>query len=92
MLVLRVQDEGGRIGASSTREGAPRGAGLGLRNTRERLAQLYGAAQGFALTQAIGGGAVAEVRLPFHVNGMGSAEARQVSSTTLPIEATDRAG
>jgi hypothetical protein len=56
------------------------------------LAQLYGAAHGFSLTQAVGGGAVAEVRLPFHVNGEEKAKARQLASTTLPMEATDRAG
>jgi signal transduction histidine kinase len=95
MLVLRVQDEGARAGTSgSPREVAPRGAGLGLRNTRERLAQLYGPAQGFALTQAIGGGATAEVRLPFHTNGGRSVEARprHASSAAPPVEATDRAG
>ncbi|MGH8150959.1 MAG: sensor histidine kinase [Steroidobacteraceae bacterium] len=40
--------------------------GVGLRNTRQRLEQLYGAEQSLALRTADGGGLVAEVSLPFH--------------------------
>ena len=40
--------------------------GIGLRNTRERLTQLYGAAQHLILEPRAGGGMRAEVRLPFH--------------------------
>ena len=39
--------------------------GVGLANTRERLRQLYGAAQSLTLRDADGGGLVAEVVLPF---------------------------
>jgi len=44
---------------------APGREGVGLRNTRERLAQLYGDAAGLALRPAEGGGFEAEVALPW---------------------------
>jgi hypothetical protein len=40
--------------------------GVGLANTRARLTQLYGARQRLALTPGEGGGALVEVRLPYH--------------------------
>ena len=58
-LVLTVTDDGpGPSGAES-------GAGVGLRNTRERLATLYGQRARLTLAAAAGGGTVAEVRLPW---------------------------
>jgi sensor histidine kinase YesM len=39
--------------------------GLGLRNTRQRLRQLYGTEQAFRLTNDPDGGAVVTIRLPF---------------------------
>jgi len=42
------------------------GAGIGLRNTQERLRQLYGDDQSFTLQNADGGGALATVTLPYH--------------------------
>jgi sensor histidine kinase YesM len=96
VLVLRVQDDGVRTGAPAARLGddAPRGAGLGLRNTRERLAQLYGPAYGFALTQVPGDGAIAEVRLPFHTVGALSLDAphEPASSAAPRMEPRHRAG
>jgi signal transduction histidine kinase len=60
-LVLSVQDNGpGLNGAAATEEG------IGLRNTRARLEQLYGTAQSLTLRDAAHGGLVAEVTLPFH--------------------------
>ena len=46
----------------------PRGAGggVGLRTTRARLEQLYGAEYMLSLRPGPGGGAVAEVVLPYH--------------------------
>jgi two-component system, LytTR family, sensor kinase len=41
--------------------------GVGIRNTRARLEQLYGARQQFTLERDAERGVVAEVRLPFHV-------------------------
>jgi two-component system, LytTR family, sensor kinase len=58
-LVLTVRDNG-RGPANPVREG------VGLTNTRARLTQLYGARQQLALTAAEGGGAVVEVRIPYH--------------------------
>jgi two-component system, LytTR family, sensor kinase len=43
--------------------------GVGLRNTTERLSQLYGVDHSFALKKdSRGGGAVAEIRLPYHTS------------------------
>ena len=58
-LVLTVRDSGPGP-AKEVREG------VGLANTRARLTQLYGARQRLALTGAEGGGALVEVRLPYH--------------------------
>jgi len=58
-LVLTVRDNG-RGPADPVREG------VGLTNTRARLTQLYGARQRLALTAPEGGGALVEVRLPYH--------------------------
>lgn len=58
-LVLTVRDNG-RGPANAVREG------VGLTNTRARLTQLYGTHQRLALTADEGGGALVEVRLPYH--------------------------
>jgi len=47
--------------------------GVGLTNTRNRLSELYGSAQQFTLRAAEGGGAVAEIRLPYHAAATTSA-------------------
>lgn len=59
-VVLRVRDNG-----PGPRE-IPPSNGVGLRNTIARLSQLYGSNQRFSLERAEGGGAVAEVVLPYH--------------------------
>jgi two-component system LytT family sensor kinase len=60
-VVLTVRDSG-------PGPGNPAGEhGVGLRNTVERLRQLYGARQRFSLRAADGGGTIAEVTLPYHV-------------------------
>ena len=51
------------------------GSGVGLRNTRARLAQLYGAAHRFTLRAAPEGGTVAELAIPLR------APSRAVTST-----------
>jgi len=61
-VVLSVEDNG--PGAPAT--GAQVVEGIGLGNTRERLARLYGSAQHLTLEPHAGGGMRAEVRLPFH--------------------------
>jgi two-component system, LytTR family, sensor kinase len=64
-LVLEIRDNG---------RGLPPGGvlreGVGLRNVRERVDQLYGSAARFTLGPVIGGGTVATLRLPFtHCDG-----------------------
>jgi len=59
-LVLSVRDNGPGMDDAPVREG------VGVRNTRERLAQLYGEAGALALRPAEGGGVEAEVSLPYH--------------------------
>jgi sensor histidine kinase YesM len=60
-LKISVRDNGPGVGAN--REG------VGLGNTRARLAQLYQSRAGVTLTTADDGGALAEIVLPFHVDG-----------------------
>ena len=60
-VVLSVRDNGPGPGVVA----AP--YGVGLRNTTQRLSQLYGAQQRFSLRAADGGGAIAEVTLPYRV-------------------------
>ncbi|HEX7150595.1 MAG TPA: histidine kinase [Thermoanaerobaculia bacterium] len=59
-LLLHVRDEGPGLGDSSV-------SGVGLTNTRARLAELYGDAASVVIASADGGGVTAELRLPFHV-------------------------
>ena len=64
-LVLTVTDDG--PGPTSGPDDADeRAGGVGLSNTRERLAVLYGDAASLTLTPLPGGGAAATVRLPYH--------------------------
>jgi two-component system LytT family sensor kinase len=58
-LVLTVEDNGSGPPAD-VREG------VGLTNTRARLTQLHGARSRLTLAAAHGGGAIVEVRLPYH--------------------------
>lgn len=61
-IVLCVSDDGPGLADSVLRGDG----GVGLRNTRARLEQLYGSKQQFRLTSGGERGAVAEVRIPFH--------------------------
>lgn len=58
-LVLWVSDDGAGMAA------VPNASGVGLRNTRERLATLYGAGALLELAPRPGGGAVAQLRMPY---------------------------
>jgi len=63
VLQLRVEDDGpGLREESSDRSGA----GVGINNTRKRLAQLYGDAASVTLESLEPNGALATVTLPFH--------------------------
>jgi LytS/YehU family sensor histidine kinase len=57
-LVLAVQDDG--HGPRTDERG-----GVGLANTRERLAMLYGSRGRFELSAVPGGGAIATIRIPY---------------------------
>lgn len=59
-LVLRVADNGVGLRQVVSRSGY----GIGLTNVRERLTTLYGPGEQLRLSDATGGGAVAEVTLP----------------------------
>ena len=58
-VTLEIRDTGRGLGFAPIREG------IGLSNTRARLLELYGDSATIELTNAVGGGTVATVRLPF---------------------------
>jgi two-component system LytT family sensor kinase len=62
-LELRVYDDGPGLSASPSP--ADPGAGIGLRNTRARLGQLYGAGHRFDVRDREEGGCEARLRIPF---------------------------
>jgi sensor histidine kinase YesM len=70
MLVLSVRDDG--PGLAGRDEG--RGDGVGLGNSRARLAQLYGEVQSLELTDAPSQGAVVTITLPFHTEPVTAAD------------------
>ena len=59
-LVLMVRDNGPGLADD------PNQSGVGLRNTRERLEQLYGGAASLSMQSADGSGVIAQITLPFH--------------------------
>jgi len=61
-IVLTVRDNGPGVSAGAS-------SGVGLANTRARLAQLYGDQASLTLATAPDGGALAEIALPFHTAG-----------------------
>lgn len=61
-LVLRVADDGGANAAPSS---VPASTGIGLRNTRERLQALYGAAHRFELSGGPDAGTEVRLEIPF---------------------------
>lgn len=71
-LVLSVRDNGPGLPSSQD-------DGLGLRNVRARLQELYGEDQGLLLESAPEGGTIATLRLPYHT----SAALYTASTTTL---------
>jgi two-component system, LytTR family, sensor kinase len=62
-LRIQVRDNGPGLATISKQNGKLR-EGLGLSNTRARLAQLYGAAHRFELSNAPGGGLVVTLEIP----------------------------
>ncbi|MCA1616609.1 MAG: histidine kinase [Acidobacteria bacterium] len=63
-LHLRVRDDGAGLPREADDSGRRRG-GVGIANTRARLAQLYGAGHGFEMRNAPGGGLCVEITIPF---------------------------
>jgi two-component system, LytTR family, sensor kinase len=75
-LRLRVQDDGCGLpkpaaannpngAGAADRSNAANGGGVGISNTRARLAQLYGAEHSFEMRDAEGGGLCVEITIPF---------------------------
>ncbi|MGH7456620.1 MAG: sensor histidine kinase, partial [bacterium] len=62
-LLLQVRDNGPGI---SEEEQANLKPGIGLKNTRARLEQLYGSAQQMRLSAVDGGGLEVSITIPFH--------------------------
>lgn len=67
MLQLQVKDNG--PGLSAGVAALPANEGLGLTNTRARLAQLYGSNCRFELANAAEGGLIVTLGIPFTTNG-----------------------
>lgn len=65
-LVVRVRDNGAGLPGAAEPFESRDGEGVGLRNTVARLGELYGDAWHFALAPGESGGALAELRLPYH--------------------------
>ncbi len=63
-LRLEVSDDGPGLDASAS--SPPGGNGIGLANTRQRLAHLYGPAHELRLETAAGGGLTVRLAIPFH--------------------------
>ena len=61
-VIISVRDNGPEVSLDKS----PSPHSLGLRNTRARLAALYGPIQSLTLKHADGGGLIAEVSLPYH--------------------------
>ena len=61
-VIISVRDNGPEVSLDKP----PSPHSLGLRNTRARLAALYGPVQSLTLKHADGGGLIAEVSLPYH--------------------------
>jgi two-component system, LytTR family, sensor kinase len=60
-LVLTVRDDGPGLGPAG-----PLATGVGLTNTRARLAALYGGRASLEIANAAGGGVLVTIRLPYH--------------------------
>jgi signal transduction histidine kinase len=65
-LILQVEDDGPGLTSDPTPHP---GTGLGLKNTRARLAQLYQSNQDLALATSPTGGTLVTIRLPYRLPG-----------------------
>jgi LytS/YehU family sensor histidine kinase len=64
-LLLEVRDHGSGISGTTS---AALNSGIGLSNTAERLERLYGGTHRLGLHNAVDGGLVVTVQVPFHVD------------------------
>jgi len=76
-LRLVVRDDGPGITAGTKSPGT----GTGLRNTRERLAQLYGDRGALSIANAPGGGTIVTIDIPASPNGHGAGNGQVHGST-----------
>ena len=65
-LLLQLSDDG--PGAELVDGEIPGASGVGLRNTRERLAELYGARHAFRLSPSEPHGLTVDIRIPYETN------------------------
>ena len=76
-LELWVYDDGPGSAPSVQGAGEETGQGIGLSNTRARLARLYGQGSAVALEPTSGGGMCARIRMPTAVAGSGIGQIRR---------------
>jgi two-component system, LytTR family, sensor kinase len=72
-LAIEIADTGPGITADLSRS-----EGVGLRNTRARLAQLYGAAAGLRLERGAAGGTIATLWLPLRFEPAATADTEAI--------------
>jgi LytS/YehU family sensor histidine kinase len=77
-LRLVVRDDGPGISVETKRPGS----GTGLRNTRARLAQLYGEHGLLSIADAPGGGTIVTMDIPAAPNGNGRSNGHHASDAT----------
>ena len=65
---MQVEDDGIGLQMPRNSNQVTRG-GVGLSNTKERLRQLYGDLQSFALDHSASGGVLVTMEIPIHRNG-----------------------
>ena len=91
IVIITVRDNGPTLADADGLTGPD---GIGMRNTRARLAQLYGPEHTLKLDRATGGGVVATFTLPyhtradFHTSAVDAGGAPDLSS--MPMVAADR--
>lgn len=78
-LRLTVRDDGPGISTATKHPGT----GTGLRNTRERLAQLYGDRGTLSIADAPGGGTIVTVDIPISPNGNGRLNGSHAAAAAL---------
>ena len=78
-LRLTVRDDGPGISIATKHPGT----GTGLRNTRERLAQLYGDRGMLSIAEAPGGGTIVTVDIPIGPNGNGRVNGNHGTASAL---------